>query len=102
MEDDPPLGPADARTIGYLKTLVTVLTVTMIAGVLTIIVLLVIRLQSPAPLPALPDTITLPDGAAPVALTFADGWIAVTTEDGRLMVYRRDGALLGEIALTAP
>ena len=80
----------------------TVLTVTMIAGVLTIIVLLVIRLQSPAPLPALPDTITLPEGATPAALTFADGWIAITTEDGRLMVYDRAGTLLGDIPLSAP
>ena len=102
MDDDPPLAPGDARTIGYLKTLVTVLTVTMIAGVLTIIVLLVIRLQATPPLPALPTAIDLPDGASPVALTFADGWIAVATEAGRLLVYSRDGTLLGEVPLSAP
>lgn len=102
MDEDPPLGPDDARTIGFLKTLVTVLTVTMIAGVLTIIVLLVIRLQAAPPLPVLPDTITLPGGATPAAITFADGWIAVATADNRILVYARDGTLLGEIGLTAP
>ncbi|MDU8945407.1 DUF6476 family protein [Ovoidimarina sediminis] len=102
MDEDPPLAPGDARTIGFLKTLVTVLTVTMIAGVLAIIVLLVIRLQAPAPLPALPEAIVLPEGARPAALTFAEGWVAVATEGGRLLVYARDGKLLGEIDLTSP
>ena len=43
-----------------------------------------------------------PGGTTPAAITFADGWIAVATADNRLLVYARDGTLLGEIGLTAP
>ena len=58
-------------------------------------------LMRPA-LPVLPDAISLPDGVTPVAVTFAEGWIAIVTEGDRLLVYSVDGDLLGEISLSAP
>lgn len=80
----------------------TVLTATMILGVLAIVTLLVIRLQAPAPaaLP-LPDTIALPEGAIALAITQARDWYAVVTEDGRILIFdRATGALRQEVAIT--
>lgn len=67
------------------------LMVVMIAGLLTIVWLLVTRLGTPAPLPALPETVILPDGARPAAVTFARDWFVVVTEDGEILLYPRAG-----------
>ncbi|WP_342748792.1 DUF6476 family protein [Pararhodobacter marinus] len=75
----------------FLKILVTTLTVVMILGLLTIVGLLVTRLGGPAPLPALPDSVILPEGAAPAAVTFARDWLVVVTEDGEILLYRPEG-----------
>ena len=93
----------DARALRFLRRLVTVLTATMIVGVMTIVALLVIRLQTPPEprLPTLPDTIALPSGATAQALTFGDGWIGVVTDDDRFLIYGDDGRLRDEIALPA-
>lgn len=56
----------------------------MIAGLLTIIVLIVMifmREPEERPLPALPNTVTLPAGETASAVTFGPGWIAVVTTD---------------------
>jgi hypothetical protein len=73
----------------YLKTLVTTLTVVMIAGLLTMIALFVTRLpgREALPPPTLPEAITLPDGARPEAFTRGRGWLGVVTDDGRLLIY---------------
>ncbi|MEL7212698.1 MAG: DUF6476 family protein [Pseudomonadota bacterium] len=81
--------PANLR---FLRILVTVLTATMILGVLAIIFLLVMRLQQPAPL-ALPDRLQLPDGTTATAFTQTDDWIAIITDDNRIVIYERDGTL---------
>ena len=81
--------PANLR---FLRRLVTVLTVTMIAGVILITALIVIRYnQSAAPLP---DTITLPDGATATAFTQARNWYAVVTDDDRILIFSRDNGRL--------
>ena len=99
MTDETPIDPEGARTLRFLKTLVTVLTVTMIAGVLTITALLVIRLQTPAP--SLPDRITLPAGTEARGFSQGDGWLAVVTTDNRILIYDMDGAtLLQEIEVS--
>lgn len=73
-----------------MRRLVTVLTATMILGVLAVIVLLVIRLnQTPM---ALPDAVALPDGTTPTAFTRGSDWMAVTTDD-RILIYGLDGTL---------
>jgi hypothetical protein len=79
-----PLEPANLR---FLRRLVTVLTATMIAGVLLIIALIVIRFND-AP-PDLPDRITLPDGSQASAFTQGTDWFAVVTTDDRILVYDR-------------
>ena len=100
MKDETPLRAEDARTLRFLKILVSVLTVTMIGGVLTITALLVIRLQTPAAppqLPQLPDEITLPDGARATAFTQGTGWYAVVTEDDRILIFKRPGGELVQV-----
>lgn len=87
--------PPDLR---FLKRLVTVLTAVMIAGLLTIVALLVIRLGQPAAaIPALPAAITLPAGETAGAVTFAKGYTVVVTEAGRVLVYGADGGLRQDV-----
>ena len=81
--------------IRYLRLLVTILTGTMIAGLLVIIFLFVTRLGTQPP--ALPDTIVLPDGATPTAFTQGSDWYAVVTEDDRILIYDRDGGTLRQV-----
>ncbi|WP_461308649.1 DUF6476 family protein [Albidovulum sp.] len=79
--------PPDLR---FLKLLVTILTGTMIAGLITIIVLFVTRLPSPSAVPVLPAAITLPAGTSARAVTYGEGWIGVLTDDDSFILY--DGA----------
>lgn len=76
----------------------TVLTATMIFGVLTIIVLLVIRLQAVQPTVAIPDNLDLPAGVVAMAVTFGEGWTAVVTTDDRFLVFdSRTGELRQDV-----
>src|SRR6056297_4293938 len=92
MSDTPqPVSPA---TLKFLARLVTVLTATMIVGLLVITGLLVTRLGGgPTPL-ALPDAIALPDGARATAFTRGAGWYAVVTDDDRILVYDAESGRL--------
>lgn len=78
----------------------TVLTAVMIGGLLLIIALLVIRItQTP---PALPDRITLPDGATAQAFTATADWYAVVTGGGtQILIFDRNtGALRQTVDIT--
>jgi hypothetical protein len=92
-----PLAPDEARRLRWLARLVTVLTAVMIAGVLVIVALLVIRLNRPPAQVALPAEISLPRGAAPLAVTAGPGWYLVVTRDERLFLFGGDGTLRREI-----
>ncbi len=81
-------GAPDAKTLKYLKALVTILTVTMIGGFLTIVGLFVMRFAEMNRV-ELPDTITLPDGAVASAFTRGEGWFAVVTEEDEILIYSR-------------
>lgn len=85
--------------VRFLKILVTALTVTMMAGLVAIVALLVIRLPGAAPLPELPAAITLPEGAAAQSVTFARDHLIVLTDQGEVLVYTRAGALRQRLAL---
>ena len=96
MDDTP--RPVDDRTLRFLRLLVTVLTATMILGLLVIITLLVIRF-SDSRLP-LPDRIELPGGVTATAFTRGDGWFAVVTGDDRILIYNAEtGTLVQQIAI---
>lgn len=88
-----------------LRILVTVLTGTMIAGVLTIVVLLVISMTRTPPVEiGLPDTLTLPAGETATAFTQGRNWIGVVTLDGggaeRIHLFNRDGTPRQTIEIT--
>lgn len=70
----------------------------MIIGLVVLIGLVVIRMQSSGL--ALPEQITLPDGATPQAYTRGNGWYAVVTDDDRILIFNSsDGVLRQEIQI---
>jgi hypothetical protein len=82
----------------FLKGLVIALAVTMILGVITIVALLVTRLNAPPPLP---DRITLPDGVTADAVTVGRDWYGVVTTDDRILIFDRlTGALRQTVTIT--
>ena len=91
MRDTPdetgPDGPGQAANLRFLRRLVTVLTATMILGLVTIVALLVIRFTTAPPPLRLPDTVTLPDGARPLAFTRGTGWYAVVTDADEILIF---------------
>ena len=90
--------PVDAKTLKFLRLLVTVLTGTMILGLLVIITLFVIKFSNTRA--KLPSEITLPAGAKAQAITQGDSWYAVVTTDNRIFIYSRTtGTILQEIAV---
>ncbi|NOX74684.1 MAG: hypothetical protein GXP03_14070 [Alphaproteobacteria bacterium] len=97
---DTPEQNGEPANLRFLRILVTVLTATMIIGVVTIIALLVIRLQanpSSAPLPA---EITLPDGTKAQSFTQGGDWYAIITTDDEILVFNRtDGSLRQRIEI---
>ncbi|MDQ2091981.1 DUF6476 family protein [Marimonas arenosa] len=98
MDDTPQ--PVDAKTLKFLRLLVTVLTATMILGLLVIIALFVIKFSETRP--DLPDRIVLPDGAKATAFTQSDTWFAVVTDDDRILIYNpTTGTLVQEIEVIA-
>jgi len=86
-------------SLRFLRQLVTVLTGVMIVGVVMIIALLVIRLNAD-PAPALPASITLPDGSTPVAFTQTATWYSVVTADDKILIYALDGQLRDTITVS--
>ena len=78
----------------------TVLTAVMILGVISIVALLVIRLQPSTDI-ALPGEITLPDGTTPTAFTQGADWYAVVTQDNRILIYDRQTNTLKQEILVA-
>lgn len=88
MDDTDPPTPPDLR---FLKLLTGTLSAVMILGLIAIVALLVTRLGTAPPLPALPDSVILPVGARPAAVTFANDWLVVVTDDGAILLYDRDG-----------
>jgi hypothetical protein len=90
--------PIDARTLKFLRLLVTVLTATMILGLLVIIALFVIKFSETRP--ALPDRIELPAGVKATAFTQSNTWYAVVTDDNRILIYNpATGTLVQEIEI---
>ncbi len=76
--------------------MVTALTVTMIAGFITIVVLFVSRFQdlaSPGSV-SLPETIALPGDSDVAAFTQGRSWYAVVTESDEILIFDRQGGAL--------
>lgn len=76
----------------------TVLTATMIFGLLVVIGLLVIRFSNKSPY--LPTSVTLPDGAKAVTFTQGPDWYAVVTKDDVILIFdRMTGELRQSVAI---
>ncbi|CUH63767.1 hypothetical protein TG4357_00878 [Thalassovita gelatinovora] len=98
MDETPePELPANLK---FLRLLVTVLTGTMIVGLLVIITLIVIRFRDKST--DFPDAITLPDGTQAQAFTQTKRWYAVVTGEDHILVFSREtGKLVQDIEITA-
>ena len=88
---DNPDNSGEPANLRFLRILVTILTASMIAGLVTIIVLIVIRVPNVIrtvedPLP-LPEAITLPEGVKAQTFTRGPNWYAVVTEDNEILIY---------------
>jgi len=95
--NDAPMQPEEPTNLKFLRRLVTVLTGTMIVGVVVIIGLLVMRINAKPAAPALPESITLPDGTTASAYTVGNGWYAVVTTDDKILIFDREN---GEVRQT--
>lgn len=88
--------PANLR---FLRVLVTVLTGVMICGVILIIALIVIRFRDPGP--QVPSELTLPEGVEAQAVTFGTGWVAIVTDDDRILIFDRvTGRMTQEVVVS--
>jgi hypothetical protein len=89
----------EPANLKFLRRLVTVLTATMIGGVLLIIGLIVIRFYDVPP--PLPDTLSLPGGAQAISFTQGPDWYAVVTTDNQILIFDRvTGSLKQSIEIT--
>lgn len=96
MDIEDPSELAEPANLKFLRVLVSVLTGTMILGVLVLITLIVIRFNETST--SFPGTITLPAGTNAQAFTQTKHWYAVVTQDDRILIYNRDtDALVQEI-----
>ncbi len=90
----------DPLNLRILRRLVTVLTVVMIVGLITVVVTFVTRFPDGGEL-FLPDEIQLPDGETARAITVGSDWYAIVTESDQILIYgRNDGALRQTIVVS--
>ena len=85
------------RNLRFLQRLVTLLTVSMIAGILIIAALLAFKLRSENI--NFPQTLTLPDGTKPIAFTQTKDWYSIITEANEILIYKNDGTLIKSITV---
>ena len=97
-DDQPPNANIQLpRNLRFLQRLVTLLTVSMIVGILTIAALLAFKLRSENI--NFPQTLTLPDGAKPIAFTQTKDWYSIITEAKEILIYKNDGTLIRSITV---
>ena len=98
--NDTQISPEEPANLKFLRRLVTILTATMIIGVIIIIGLLVMRLNAPNATVSFPDSIELPKGVIATAFTKGDGWYAVVTDDQEILIFDAEsGAIRQTIAI---
>ena len=95
-DDQPPNADFQLpRNLRFLQRLVTLLTVSMIVGILTIAALLAFKLRSGNI--NFPQTLTLPDGTKPIAFTQTKDWYSIITDANEILIYKNDGTLIKSI-----
>jgi len=97
-DDQPPKANIQLpRNLRFLQRLVTLLTVSMIVGILTIAALLAFKLRSENI--NFTQTLTLPDGTKPIAFTQTKDWYSIITEANEILIYKNDGTLIRSITV---
>ena len=97
-DDQPPNANIQLpRNLRFLQRLVTLLTVSMIVGILTIAALLAFKLRSENI--NFPQTQTHPDGTKPKAFTQTKDWYSVITDKNEILIYKNDGTLIKSITV---
>ena len=97
-DDQPPNADFQLpRNLRFLQRLVTLLTLSMIIGILTIAALLAFKLRSENI--NFPQTLTLPDGTKPIAFTQTKDWYSIITEANEILIYKNDGTLIRSITV---
>ena len=97
-DDQPPNADFQLpRNLRFLQRLVTLLTVSMIAGILIIAALLAFKLRSENI--NCPQTLTLPDGTKPIAFTQPKDWYSIITETNEILIYKNDGTMIKSITV---
>ncbi|PIE15772.1 MAG: hypothetical protein CSA68_05060 [Rhodobacterales bacterium] len=98
--NDTQLGPEEPANLKFLRRLVTILTGTMIVGVVVIIGLIVMRITAQPAAMGLPEQITLPEGVDAAAFTAAKGWYAVVSKQDEILIFSsKTGALQQRIQI---
>ena len=98
-DDQPPKADFQLpRNLRFLQRLVTLLTVSMILGILTIAALLAFKLRSENI--NFPQTLTLPDGTKPIAFTQTKDWYSIISETNEFLIYKNDGTLIQSIIVS--
>ncbi|MEM7295605.1 MAG: DUF6476 family protein [Pseudomonadota bacterium] len=101
MDEAPqPTEIEEPRTLRFLRRLVTILTAVMIGGVLLIVLLLAVRLQTPGP--AWPPELALPPGVDVLSISAGPGWYAVITAEARLLIFDSAGDLRSDDPISLP
>jgi len=86
-------------SLRLLRGLVLALMVVMIVGLITLVSVFVIRFPAASAPLALPEAVTLPEGATPEAVTLGPDWVAVVAGDALHFFDRATGAPLGTVAV---
>lgn len=100
--NDAPTPAGEPAGLKFLRILVTILTASMIAGLVAIIVLIVIRFPHVVNLGEadLPEAIILPDGTTATAFTQGEEWYAVVTANDEILIFdRATGQLIQRVEI---
>ncbi len=100
--DESPIPEEQPFNLRFLRILVTILTATMILGLLAIVAMLVIRFSNEPDPMRLPNVITLPEDARMIAFTRGPDWFAVVTDDSRILIFDAGTGDLRQSVTVAP
>ena len=84
--------------LDFLRRLVTLLSATMILGMIILIILFVIRFQQDKL--SVPQEIILPSGVTPIAFTQTHDWYAVVTQKNKILLFTPKGKLFQTVEIT--
>ena len=90
----------EVRSLRFLRLLVTVLTTVMIVGFVILIGYLVTQFPGTGGV-AVPEELTLPEGASAVAYTQGSDWVAVVTDQDEILIFNMDGSLRQRVQVEA-